>query len=95
MLSAIKKIVLQLATGKTVELCGFNVSGSNTVCFTMRFVEFDLMVPYCFDFSGYPAWKAANPTLTWRDYVKQTLLELYDSFALAKQVKNMLDSEAV
>ncbi len=92
---SVKKITLQVDVEKTVELMGFNVSGSNTVCFTVRFVEFDHMVPYCFDFSGYPAWKTANPTLTWRDYVKQTLLALYDSFLLAKQVKNMLDSEAV
>ena len=94
-MSVQKKITLQLDVGKTVELMGFNVSGSNTVCFMVRFVEFDFSVPYCFDFSDYPVWKTVNPTLTWRDYVKQTLLELYDSFALAKQVKNMLDSEAV
>lgn len=89
-----KKIVIQLDVGKTVELMGFNVSGSNTVCFTVKFVEFDLIVPYCFDFSGYPAWKTANPMLTWREYAKQALLDLYDSFLLAKQVKDILDSEA-
>ena len=94
-MSVQKKIALQLDVGKTVELMGFNVSGSNTVCFTVKFVEFDLMVPYCFDFSGYPAWKTANPSLTWRDYVKQALLDLYDSFLVAKQAKDMLDSEAV
>ncbi len=94
-MSVQKKITLQLDAGKTVELMGFNIGGSNTVCFAVKFVEFDFMVPYCFDFSGYPAWKATNPTLTWRDYVKQVLLELYDSFLLAKQVKNLLDSEAV
>lgn len=93
-MSVHKKITLQLDVGKTVELMGFNISGSNTVCFTVRFVELDFSVPYCFDFSGYPAWKAANPALTWRDYVKSTLLSVYDSFALAKQVKSMLDSEA-
>ena len=94
-MSVQKKITLQLDAGKTVELMGFNVSGSNTVCFTVKFVEFDLMIQYYYDFSGYPAWKTANPTLTWRDYVKRALLDLYDSFLLAKQVKNMLDSEAV
>ncbi len=94
-MNAQKKITLQLEVGKTVELMGFNVSGSNTVCFTVNFVEFNQTIPYCFDFSGYPAWKTANPTLTWRDYVKRALLDLYDSFLLAKQVKNMLDSEAV
>ena len=94
-MSGQKKITLQLDVGKNVELRGFNISGSNTVCFTVKFVELDFSVPYCFDFSGYPAWKTANPTLAWRDYVKSTLLYLYDSFALARQVKNMLDSEAV
>ncbi len=94
-MSVQKKITLQLDVGKTVELSGFNVSGSNAVCFTVNFIEFDQKVPYCFDFSGYPAWKAANPALTWRDYVRRVLLDLYDSFLLAKQVKDMLDSEAV
>jgi hypothetical protein len=94
-LSVQKKVTLQLDVGKTVVLMGFNVSGSNTVCFKVKFVEFEHTIPYCFDFSGYPAWKAANPTLTWRDYVKRVLLDLYDSFLLAKQLKDMLDSEAV
>lgn len=91
-----KRITMQLEPNKTVEIAGFRVSGSNTVYIGfLRFVELDITVSYDFDFSGYTDWKKANPTLTWRDYAKNVLLPLYNSYALAKNIKDILDEEAV
>ena len=90
-----KKVIVQLETGKTVELMGFNISGSNTVSMAMQLVELNVNIPYySFDFSGYPAWKADNPTKTWRDYAKGVLLDIYSAYALAKQVRDLLEAEA-
>jgi len=90
-----KKVSLQLDVDKTVELSDFNVSGSNTVSMTITLVELNIPVPYFLDFIGYLEWTKVNPKGTWRDFVKPMLLSLYDSFALAKRMKDQMESEAV
>ncbi len=93
--SVVKKIAMQLAVGKSVELSGFNVSGSNTVQFNLRFVELGISVYHGLDLLSYLEWKKANPVGTWREYVAPLLLDLYNSFALAKALKDQLDEESV
>ncbi len=90
----VKRITLQLDVGKTVELSGFNVSGSNTVCMTVQFVELELSIYYCIDFLAFTQWKTQNPTGTWRDWAKTVLAPIFDAYALAKQMKMVLESEA-
>jgi hypothetical protein len=90
-----RKITLTLETNKTVELSDFQISGSNTVSLTIKLVELDIQIPnFGYDFSGYSQWKKNNQTKTWRDYVKSVLLSIYNSYALSKQVKDMLDAES-
>jgi len=90
----LKKIIINLDTNKNVELTGFNISGSNSVSMTIKFVELNIKVPYSFDFSNYPAWKEENPTLTWKDFMRSRLITLYDSYALSQEIKQLMDEEA-
>jgi len=88
----VKVLTLQLETGKTVKLSGFRVSGSSTVCFWVRFVELDINVEHCPDFSGLEQWLTENPGKTWRDYLVFILLPIYDRFSMAKNVKDKLEA---
>jgi len=93
-MSASKKIILQLNTDKTIELSDFSIIGPNKVQASIYMVQLDIRINYAVDFGDYATWKKLNPTKTWRDFVKNRFLNLFDAYTTSKTVKAMLDSEA-
>jgi hypothetical protein len=87
-------LTVTLASGKIVQLSNAMVSGQNQVAFTLKFVGLNIELPYTIDFGSFPDWKKDNPTGTWKEFAKAILLNIYDSYALAQQIKAAFDQEA-
>lgn len=88
------QITVQLAAEKTVLLRNWQVAGQNQIKLTIEFVELKRTIEYTIDVGEVPGWLANNPGKTWKHWAKGWLLNLYDRYALAQQMKKTLDEEA-
>jgi hypothetical protein len=83
---------VRLSPTKLIQLDNIQVSGSNSLSFQLTLAEFKTTITFCLDVSGAKAWLDTNPTLTAKDYLKEKLAPIYDSFQAAEDTKKLLEA---
>jgi len=89
-----KKITLTLASGKTVDLTSFQAVGPHQLRLSITFRELNSTIERTIDVGDLKTWLKANVGKTWRDWVIPILLNEYDSYAYAIQIRQQLENEA-
>lgn len=90
-----KSITLELKPGKTACLSNFQLHGQNKLRLTLILRELGITLEHVVDMGDLKAFLQSNPSKTWRDWMKPYLLNIYDSYAWTKQVKEVLEGEAL
>jgi len=88
----LRKVKIKLAPKKTVELYAPDIKNWGVVSVRVYFVELDIERVYQIDSEAIKAWLEAHPTKTWKDYMAEVLLPVYDRLASAKEIKDWIES---
>lgn len=87
-----KKLKLTLAEGKDVEIYFPQIVYWGQVKIKVGFPAFSIEREYSIDLETLKAWKEANPSKKWKDFLIEKLLPLYEKIEKADAVKKKIEA---